>query len=259
MLELKNIVKIFNLTGNKDDIRVALNHVNLTIEDGEFVTVIGGNGSGKSTMMNIISGVLSPDEGSVIIDNHDVTNMKEHNRAKFIGRVFQDPMKGTAGDMSVLENLEIAIRRGKKHTLAWGFSSQNKQLFIDQLAKFDLGLETRLHQKVGLLSGGQRQALTLIMASIKKPSLLLLDEHTAALDPKTAKKVLHLTEQIVKEQNLTTIMITHNMRDALTYGNRLIMINNGVITLDVKGEEKAKLTPEDLFAKFDEAENTLEQ
>jgi len=259
MLQINNVTKVFNLTGNAEDKRVALDNVSLDVKEGEFVTIIGGNGSGKSTLMNIISGVLQPDVGNVIIDGMDVTKVPEHKRAKYIGRVFQDPMMGTAGDMSVLENLEIAIRRGNKHTLRWGFSAKNKELFIKELTGFDLGLETRLNQKVKLMSGGQRQALTLLMATLKRPSLLLLDEHTAALDPKTAKKVLLLTQKIVEENKLTTIMITHNMRDAITYGNRLIMLHGGHILFDVSGEEKAKLKPEDLLKKFDEADIKAEE
>lgn len=254
MLEIKNITKTFNLTGNQEDKRIALDNISLTINDGEFVTIIGGNGSGKSTLMNIISGVLQPDEGQVFIDGVNVTKIKEHKRAKFLGRVFQDPMMGTAGDMSVLENMEIAYRRGKVHTLKWGFKKENKEIFKKELSRFDLGLETRLDQKVKLMSGGQRQALTLLMATMQKPSILLLDEHTAALDPKTAKKVLHLTRKIVEENQLTTLMITHNMRDALHYGNRLVMLHGGHILHDFSKEEKEKLQPEDLLKMFDEAD-----
>ena len=259
MLELKNISKKFNLTGNKDDERIALNKINLKINDGDFVTVIGGNGSGKSTTLNIISGSLFPDEGQVILDNEDITKIKEYKRAKYFGRVFQDPMMGTASDMSVLENLEMAYRRGDKHSpIKWGFKKEHKEIFIEELKRFGLGLEDRLSQKVGVMSGGQRQALTLLMASLNQPKILLLDEHTAALDPKTARKVLELTERIVNENKLTTIMVTHNMKDALTYGNRLIMFYLGNIILDVSGEEKQKLTVEDLYKKFDEAEEKAE-
>ena len=330
MLELRNVTKSFNLTGSKEDLRIALDHVNLQIESGEFVTIIGGNGSGKSTTMNIITGVLKPDSGQVLLNDVDVTKMDEHQRASYFGHVFQDPMMGTAGDMSVLENLEIAYRRGRKHSpFLWGFKKSHKEDFIRELKRFDLGLEGRLNQKVGVMSGGQRQALTLLMATmrnkpthrtvkrdyirfcekdpvvakkefedvynkalkaykakkaeIKKSSLsfkekkeerikayeefdkairqfdltkqiLLLDEHTAALDPKTAKKVLELTDKIVKENQMTTLMITHNMKDAITYGNRLIMFHTGHIIFDVRGEEKAKLTVEDLLKKFDEAD-----
>lgn len=331
MLELRNVTKKFNLTGQKEDERIALDNVSLQIKSGEFVTIIGGNGSGKSTTMNIITGALKPDSGQVILNDVDITKMSEYQRASYFGRVFQDPMMGTAGDMSVLENLEIAYRRGHHHSpIKWGFVPSNKDVFIQELSRFDLGLETRLNQKVGVMSGGQRQALTLIMAALRsQPShrkikqdylkfsekdlaiaeeefdlvylpakkrlkdeykrikedkfltraekkneylqayleydrairrfdltkqILLLDEHTAALDPKTAKKVLELTDRIVKENNLTTLMVTHNMKDALTYGNRLIMFHMGHIILDVSGDEKKKLTVEDLLHKFDEAD-----
>lgn len=254
MLEIKNVTKKFNLTGTQEDERIALDNVSLTVAPGEFVTIIGGNGSGKSTLMNIIAGTLSPDSGQVFINGKDVTKLKEHQRAEFLGRVFQDPMRGTAADMSVLENLEIARIRGKKHSpLKWGFSIAHKEEFIRELQRFHLGLEDRLNQKVGLLSGGQRQALTLLMASMIEPKILLLDEHTAALDPKTAQTVLTLTNDIVKENKLTTLMITHNMRDAITYGNRVIMLHNGKIIFDVKGEEKQKLTVDVLYKLFEEA------
>ena len=333
MLELKNITKTFNLTGNKEDLRVALDNVSLQIESGEFVTIIGGNGSGKSTTMNILTGVIKPDKGKVLLNDVDITDMDEHQRAGYFGHVFQDPMMGTSGDMSVLENLEIAYLRGRTHSpFKWGFKSSHKKEFIKELQRFDLGLEDRLNQKVGVMSGGQRQALTLLMATIrnkpthkmikrdyikfseKKPEIarkefddvylpaleeyksqlkdlkhlpkeirkdkkaefyeefdkkvrqfdltkqiLLLDEHTAALDPKTAKKVLELTDKIVKENQMTTLMITHNMRDAITYGNRLIMFHMGHIIYDVKNKEKQKLTVEDLLKKFDEADKKAEQ
>ena len=336
MLELKNVTKSFNLTGAKEDLRVALDHINLQIESGEFVTIIGGNGSGKSTTMNIITGVVKPDEGQVLLNNVDITKMDEHQRASWFGHVFQDPMMGTSGDMSVLENLEIAYRRGRRHSpFAWGFRKENKKEFIKELQRFGLGLEDRLNQKVGVMSGGQRQALTLLMATLRnKPThkvvkrdyirfsekdhkvaerefdevyipalkeyknevkdikkdaklnrkekkqakleayerfdkkvrkfdltkqILLLDEHTAALDPKTAKKVLELTDKIVRENEMTTLMITHNMKDAITYGTRLIMFHMGHIIYDVKGEEKQKLTVEDLLKKFDEADQKAEQ
>ena len=331
MLELKNVTKTFNLTGAKEDLRVALDHINLQIESGEFVTIIGGNGSGKSTTINILTGSVKPDSGQVLLNNVDVTNMNEHQRASYFGHVFQDPMMGTAGDMSVLENLEVAYMRGRKHSpFLWGFKKSHKEDFIRELKRFDLGLEDRLNQKVGVMSGGQRQALTLLMATMRnKPThrvvkrdyirfsekdhevakkefedayneglkiykekkasiksnkalskkerkeqllaayedfdkvvrkfdltkqILLLDEHTAALDPKTAKKVLELTDKIVKENQMTTLMITHNMKDAITYGNRLIMFHLGHIIYDVRGEEKAKLTVEDLLKRFDEAD-----
>ena len=331
MLELKNVTKTFNLTGAKEDLRVALDNINLQIESGEFVTIIGGNGSGKSTTINILTGSVKPDSGQVLLNDVDVTGMNEHQRASYFGHVFQDPMMGTAGDMSVLENLEIAYMRGRKHSpFLWGFKKSHKEEFIRELKRFDLGLEDRLNQKVGVMSGGQRQALTLLMATMRnKPThkvvkrdyirfcekdhevarkefedaykegleiynnkkaeikrdkslsrverkeklleayeefdkvvrrfdltkqILLLDEHTAALDPKTAKKVLELTDKIVKENQMTTLMITHNMKDAITYGNRLIMFHMGHIIFDIRGEEKAKLTVEDLLKRFDEAD-----
>ena len=336
MLELKNVTKSFNLTGAKEDLRVALDNVSLQIESGEFVTIIGGNGSGKSTTMNIITGVVKPDKGKVLLNGVDISRMDEHQRASWFGHVFQDPMMGTSGDMSVLENLEIAYRRGRIHSpVTWGFKKAHREEFIRELKRFDLGLEDRLNQKVGVMSGGQRQALTLLMATIRnkpthkmmkkdfirfsemKPSvakkkfesvynpalveykkekatikkdanltrkekkeainaaylefdkkvrqfdltkqILLLDEHTAALDPKTARKVLNLTDKIVKENQMTTLMITHNMKDAITYGNRLIMFHGGHIIFDVRGEEKQKLTVEDLLKKFDEADRKAEE
>ena len=331
MLELRNVTKSFNLTGSKEDLRIALDNISLQIESGEFVTIIGGNGSGKSTTINIVSGAVKPDAGQVLLNNVDITKMNEHQRASYFGHVFQDPMMGTSGEMSVLENLEIAYRRGRKHSpFLWGFKKSHREEFIRELKRFDLGLEDRLNQKVGVMSGGQRQALTLLMATMRnrpthkmirrdyirfseKPlevarkefddafkqaqsdykqalfdiknnktlskqerkekkadakyafdqaiskfdltkQILLLDEHTAALDPKTANKVLELTDKIVKENQMTTLMITHNMRDAIKYGNRLIMFHTGHIIFDVKGEEKAKLTVEDLLKKFDEAD-----
>ena len=327
MLELINVVKKFNISGNKEDERVALDHVSLKIKPGEFITVIGGNGSGKSTTLNIISGALTPDSGKVLLNDFDTSKMPEYKKAAYFGRVFQDPMMGTAAEMSIYENLEIAYARGKFHSpIKWGFSDKHKQLFIEELKKFDLGLEDRLEQKVGLLSGGQRQALTLLMATLRQmPSeriikrdyvrfcetdkvkakeevtqgfelaketkrnalkeisenkslsrqerkeaknlihktynreiakfdltkqILLLDEHTAALDPKTAAKVLDITERIVNENQLTTIMITHNMKDAIRYGNRLIMMSHGKVVVDVSGEEKQKLTVEQLLEMF---------
>ena len=248
MLELKNVCKTFN-PGTVNAKR-ALNNLSLTLNDGDFVTVIGGNGAGKSTMLNAIAGGWKPDSGSVIIDGVDVTDMPEHKRAKFLGRVFQDPMMGTAANMQIDENLAIAARRGKKHTLKWGVTSAEREKYKEMLCQLDLGLENRLTSKVGLLSGGQRQAVTLLMASLNTPKLLLLDAHTAALDPKTAKKVLEITDSIVNEKKLTTIMITHNMRDAIAHGNRLIMLHNGSVIIDVSGEEKKKLTVEDLLEMF---------
>ncbi len=248
MLELKNITKIFN--ANTVNEKVALNDVSLTLEDGEFVTVIGGNGAGKSTMLNAIAGTFPIDEGHIIIDGHDITRLPEHKRAKFIGRVFQDPMTGTAADMWIEENMSLAINRGKIRGFKWAIKNADRELYRKMLARLDLGLEDRLSTKVGLLSGGQRQAITLLMASMNNPKLLLLDEHTAALDPKTAAKVLSITREIVEESKLTTIMITHNMQDAINHGNRLIMMNAGQIILDIKGEEKKKLTVESLLDAF---------
>lgn len=248
MLKLENIYKTFN-PGTINE-KKALNGLNIQLNEGDFVTVIGGNGAGKSTMLNMIAGVYPVDSGSVIIDGTDVTKMPEHKRAKFLGRVFQDPMMGTAADMEIVENLALANRRGKARTIKWGVNQKETAHYKKILASLELGLEERLTSKVGLLSGGQRQALTLLMATLKKPKVLLLDEHTAALDPKTAKKVLDITQKIVAENNLTTIMITHNMKDAIRIGNRLIMMNNGKIIYDVSGEEKKNLTTAQLLEKF---------
>ncbi len=251
MLELKDVTKTFNAgTVNQ---KIALNGLSLKLNPGDFVTVIGGNGAGKSTMLNAIAGAWRPDSGSVIIDGIDVTNMPEHKRAKFLGRVFQDPMMGTAANMQIDENLAIASRRGKRHSLKWGVTSKEREKYRELLKELDLGLEGRLTSKVGLLSGGQRQAITLLMASLNTPKLLLLDEHTAALDPKTAAKVLEITDAIVRENKLTTLMITHNMRDAIKHGNRLIMLHEGRVIVDVAGEEKAKLTVEELIEMFSKA------
>lgn len=250
MLQLKNIHKTFNL-GTINE-KVALNGVDLILNEGDFVTVIGGNGAGKSTMLNAIAGVWPIDEGSILIDGVDVTGLPEHKRAQYLGRVFQDPMTGTTATMQIDENLALAARRGKKRGLGWGISKKEKKQYYEILKTLDLGLEDRMTSKVGLLSGGQRQALTLLMATLQKPKLLLLDEHTAALDPKTAAKVLALTDQIVSDNHLTTLMITHNMKDAITHGNRLIMMNEGKIILDIGPEEKKKLTVEDLLLKFEE-------
>ena len=250
MLELKNIYKTFN-AGTVNE-KQALKGINLTLEDGDFVTVIGGNGAGKSTMLKAIAGVWPVDEGQIIIDGKDVTNLPEHKRAAFLGRVFQDPMNGTAATMGIEENLALALRRGQSRTLRAGIKASEREVYKRLLSTLGLGLEDRLTSKVGLLSGGQRQALTLLMATLKKPKLLLLDEHTAALDPKTAAKVLETTEMIVNRDHLTTLMITHNMKDAITHGNRLIMMMEGNIILDIRGEEKKKLTVEDLLHKFEE-------
>ena len=248
MLELKNVTKVFN-PGTVNE-KVALDNVSLTLEDGDFVTVIGGNGAGKSTMLNAISGVWKPDEGQILIDGADVTQMPEYKRARFLGRVFQDPMMGTAAGMGIDENLALASRRGKRRGLGWGITKAEREHYRELLAPLGLGLEDRLSTKVGLLSGGQRQAVTLLMASMQQPRLLLLDEHTAALDPKTAAKVLELSDQIIESNGLTALMVTHNMHDAITHGNRLIMMHNGGIILDISGEEKKKLTVEQLLAQF---------
>ncbi len=251
MLELKNIHKTFN-PGTINE-KVALNGLNLSLDDGDFVTVIGGNGAGKSTMLNAVAGTWMVDEGQILIDGEDVTKLPEHKRAIYLGRVFQDPMTGTAATMEIQENLALAKRRGKRRLLAPGITKAEREEYVSLLAPLGLGLETRLTSKVGLLSGGQRQALTLLMATLKKPKLLLLDEHTAALDPKTAAKVLDLTEMIVNRDRLTTIMITHNMRDAILHGNRLIMMWEGRVVLDIRGEEKKHLTVNDLLQQFEKA------
>ena len=248
MLELKNITKIFN--GGTVNEKVALDDVSLTLEDGDFVTVIGGNGAGKSTMLNAIAGTFPVDEGQIVIDGVDITHLPEHKRAKFIGRVFQDPMTGTAADMWIEENMSLATTRGKRRGLTWAIFDRDRVQYREMLKRLDLGLEDRLSTKVGLLSGGQRQAITLLMASMNNPKLLLLDEHTAALDPKTAAKVLSITREIVESEKLTTLMITHNMQDAIDHGNRLIMMNAGKIILDIRGEEKQKLTVEKLLDAF---------
>ncbi|MCR5762022.1 MAG: ATP-binding cassette domain-containing protein [Treponema sp.] len=248
MLTLTHVSKTFN-PGTITE-RKALKDISLTLNDGDFVTVIGGNGAGKSTLLNLIAGVYECDSGSIILDGTDITEHKEHMRAKYLGRVFQDPMMGTAASMEIEENLAMAYRRGKKRGLRWGISQKERNDFKEQLAMLELGLENRMTAKVGLLSGGQRQALTLLMATLQKPKLLLLDEHTAALDPKTAHKVLELTEHFVKRDNLTTFMVTHNMKNAIRYGNRLIMMLDGHIVYDVAGEEKKNLQVQDLLDKF---------
>ena len=261
MLEIQNIYKTFN-AGTVNE-KTALNGVSLHMNEGDFVTVIGGNGAGKSTLLNAVAGVWPVDSGSITVGGVDVTRLAEHKRAKYIGRVFQDPMMGTAATMQIEENLALAMRRGKARTLRAGITRAERAQYVELLKILDLGLEERLTSKVGLLSGGQRQALTLLMATLQKPRLLLLDEHTAALDPKTAAKVLNATERIVGKDHLTTLMITHNMKDAIVHGNRLIMMYNGRIVIDVSGEEKKKLTvPQllDLFNKVsgsDEADDTL--
>jgi putative ABC transport system ATP-binding protein len=261
MLDVKNLYKTFN-PGTVNE-KTALRGVDLHMEDGQFVTVIGGNGAGKSTLLNAVAGVWTADRGTISIGGADVTNLPEHRRAKYIGRVFQDPMMGTAATMQIDENLALAMRRGQRRTLRIGISRSEREGYREMLKILDLGLEDRLTSKVGLLSGGQRQALTLLMATLQKPRLLLLDEHTAALDPKTAAKVLDATERIVGKDHLTTLMITHNMKDAIAYGDRLIMMYDGRIVIDVSGEEKKKLTVRQLLELFekvsgsDEADDTL--
>lgn len=251
MLELSHVYKSFNIgTPVQKD---ALIDLNLKLNEGDFVTIIGGNGAGKSTMLNAVAGAFAIEKGRVMIAGNDVTKDPEYKRAQYIGRVFQDPLRGTAGDMWIEENLAMALRRGKKRSFRWGISNKEREQYVELLKTLDLGLETRLNAKVGLLSGGQRQALTLLMATIKKPQLLLLDEHTAALDPHTAKKVLEITNKVVTENNLTTLMVTHNMKDAIKYGNRLIMMNNGSIIYDVSGEDKKNLKVSDLLEKFEQA------
>ena len=250
MLEIKNVYKTFN-AGTVNE-KVALQDLNLTLEDGDFVTVIGGNGAGKSTMLNAVAGVWPIDMGKILIDGQDVTRLSEHQRAKYIGRVFQDPMMGTAATMGIEENLALAARRGVTRSLKVGITKKEREEYHELLKTLDLGLEDRMTSKVGLLSGGQRQAVTLLMATLKKPKLLLLDEHTAALDPKTAAKVLSLSEKIVEENHLTTLMITHNMKDAIKYGNRLIMMYEGHVIYDVRGEEKANLQVSDLLQRFEQ-------
>ena len=256
MLTLDHISKTFN-PGTINEKR-ALDGLSLHLKPGDFVTVIGGNGAGKSTMLNAVAGVWPVDSGRIILDGVDVTAMPEYRRAQYIGRVFQDPMMGTAANMQIEENLALAARRGKKRTLRWGVTKAEREEYHEKLKSFGLGLEDRMTAKVGLLSGGQRQALTLLMASLQKPKLLLLDEHTAALDPKTAAKVLALSDQIVQENRLTTLMITHNMKDAIAHGNRLIMMDAGRVVVDISGEEKKKLTVSDLLALFSSASGSTE-
>ena len=251
MLEMKNVTKIFN-PGSIDE-KLALDNLSLTVSEGEFVTVIGGNGAGKSTMQNAICGTWLPDSGSIFLGGVNVTSLPEYKRAKYLGRVYQDPMMGTAAGMQIEENLALAARRGAHRSLRPGIRKSEREEYRRMLEELDLGLETRLSAKVGTLSGGQRQALTLLMATMQKPRLLLLDEHTAALYPKTAAKVMQLTDKIVRENKLTTLMITHNMRDAIEYGSRLIMLHNGRIILDISGEEKKKLTVANLLEMFTKA------
>ncbi|MCR4883579.1 MAG: ATP-binding cassette domain-containing protein [Clostridiales bacterium] len=250
MLDINQIAKTFN-PGTITE-KVALNGADLHLQEGDFVTVIGGNGAGKSTLLNAIAGVFPVDRGSIVIDGSDVTSLPEYKRAAFLGRVFQDPMTGTAATMTIEENMALAKRRGEKRSpFRWGITSKEKKLYRDELARLGLGLEDRMSARVGLLSGGQRQALTLLMATLKKPKLLLLDEHTAALDPKTATKVLHLTRDLVRDSHLTALMVTHNMKDALQYGSRIIMMHEGKIIVDVNRETKSTLRVEDLLAMFE--------
>ena len=250
MLDLHSIYKTFN-AGTVNE-KTALNGLNLHLNEGDFVTVIGGNGAGKSTMLNAVAGTWFVDEGKITIDDIDVTKLPEHKRAKYLGRVFQDPMTGTTATMQIDENLALAARRGQKRGLRWGITKAEKEQFHELLKELDLGLEDRLTSKVGLLSGGQRQAVTLLMAALQNPKLLLLDEHTAALDPKTAAKVLKISDMIIQENHLTAMMVTHNMKDAIAHGNRLIMMHEGKIIYDVSGEEKKQLKVSDLLAKFEE-------
>ncbi len=256
MLEVQNLTKVFN-RGTVNE-KVALSQVSLKLEAGDFVTVIGGNGAGKSTLLNSVAGVFPADGGRILLDQKDVTRLSEHRRAQYLGRVFQDPMMGTASDMNIEENLALAYRRGKRRTLKWGVTGAERARYRDLLRELDLGLENRLTDKVGLLSGGQRQALTLLMATLQAPRLLLLDEHTAALDPKTAAKVLALTQKLVEENHLTTLMVTHNMHDAIRLGNRLIMMNEGKIALEIAGQQKQSLHKADLIALFEKSGGSLE-
>lgn len=249
-LEIKDIHKVFN-RGTINE-KIALNGVNLNLNPGDFVTIIGGNGAGKSTTLNAVAGVWPTDSGKIIIEGNDITGLPEHKRAAYLGRVFQDPMTGTAATMDIEENMALAYRRGESRTLRWGVSKEEREIFREKLKTLELGLEERLTSKVGLLSGGQRQAITLLMAALKHPKLLLLDEHTAALDPKTAAKVLEISDKIISENNLTAMMVTHNMRDAIAHGNRLVMMHEGRVIYDISGEEKQKLHVKDLLAKFEE-------
>ncbi len=251
MLEINHVVKTFN-PGTITEKR-ALTDLDLHLESGDFVTVIGGNGAGKSTMLNAVAGVFPVDQGNITIDGVDVTRLPEYKRAKYLGRVFQDPMIGTAATMDIEENLALAYRRGQKRTLRWGITAKERAEYRDKLAMLGLGLENRMASKVGLLSGGQRQALTLLMATLQKPKLLLLDEHTAALDPKTAKNVLNLTRKIIHDNHLTAMMVTHNMKDALQYGNRTIMMHEGKVMLDINADTKQRIGVEDLLVMFEKA------
>lgn len=254
MLKVENISKVFN----KDTVneKKAITGLNLHLNEGDFLTIIGSNGAGKSTLLNCIAGTYQIDDGNIVLDGNDITKLKQFERAKYIARVFQDPLLGTAADMEIQENLSLALHRGEKRNLRYGITNKEKELFKQNLSLLNLHLEDRLTSKVGLLSGGQRQGLTLLMATIKKPSLLLLDEHTAALDPITARNVLEITDKLVNENHITTIMVTHNMQDAIDYGNRLIMMNDGKIIFDISGEQKKKLKKEDLINKFAQITNS---
>ena len=254
MLKVENISKVFN----KDTVneKKAITNLNLHLNEGDFLTIIGSNGAGKSTLLNCIAGTYQIDDGSIVLDGNDITKLKQFERAKYIARVFQDPLLGTAADMEIQENLSLALHRGEKRNLRYGITNKEKELFKQNLSLLNLHLEDRLTSKVGLLSGGQRQGLTLLMATIKKPSLLLLDEHTAALDPITARNVLEITDKLVNENHITTIMVTHNMQDAIDYGNRLIMMNDGKIIFDISGKQKKKLKKEDLINKFAQITNS---
>ena len=254
MLKVENISKVFN----KDTVneKKAITNLNLHLNEGDFLTIIGSNGAGKSTLLNCIAGTYQIDDGNIVLDGNDITKLKQFERAKYIARVFQDPLLGTAADMEIQENLSLALHRGEKRNLRYGITNKEKELFKQNLSLLNLHLEDRLTSKVGLLSGGQRQGLTLLMATIKKPSLLLLDEHTAALDPITARNVLEITDKLVNENQITTIMVTHNMQDAIDYGNRLIMMNDGKIIFDISGEQKKKLKKEDLINKFAQITNS---
>ena len=254
MLKVENISKVFN----KDTVneKKAITGLNLHLNEGDFLTIIGSNGAGKSTLLNCIAGTYQIDDGSIVLDGNDITKLKQFERAKYIARVFQDPLLGTAADMEIQENLSLALHRGEKRNLRYGITNKEKELFKQNLSLLNLHLEDRLTSKVGLLSGGQRQGLTLLMATIKKPNLLLLDEHTAALDPITARNVLEITDKLVNENHITTIMVTHNMQDAIDYGNRLIMMNDGKIIFDISGEQKKKLKKEDLISKFAQITNS---
>ena len=256
MLQVEHLTKVFN-RGTVNE-KIALSDLNLQLAPGDFITVIGGNGAGKSTLLNSVAGVFPIDGGRILLDDNDVTRLSEHKRAKYLGRVFQDPMMGTAADMNIEENLALAYRRGQHRTLKWGVTNAERAKYKDLLHELDLGLENRMTDKVGLLSGGQRQALTLLMATLKAPKLLLLDEHTAALDPKTAAKVLALTQKLIEENHLTTLMVTHNMHDAIRLGNRLIMMNEGRIAVEISGEQKQSLHRADLIALFEKSGGALE-